>query len=87
MTEEMVSLYKKLSKNEKRNEFSSLLVKTDKLLDELLIKENIRMKMQSKNYDKIENMDMTEDDILLFFYEDVWNIKNKVLAILASKSE
>lgn len=87
MSEEMVNLYKKLSNNEKRNELSSLLVKTDKLLDELLAREDIKMKIQSKNYDKLENIDMTEEDVLLFFYEDLWNIKNKVLTLLASKSE
>jgi len=28
---------------------------------------------------------MTEDEILTFFYEDLWNIKNKVLSLLISK--
>lgn len=85
MSEEMIDLYKKLSTNEKRNEFSSLFVKTDKLLDEVLKNKKLAINIQSKNYDKIDNKDMTEDEILTFFYEDLWNIKNKVLGLLISK--
>ena len=85
MSDEMIDLYKKLSTNEKRNEFSSLLFKTDKLLDEVLKNKKLSINIQSKNYDKIDNKDMTEDEILTFFYEDLWNIKKKVLGLLISK--
>ena len=83
MSEEMIELYKKLSNNEKRNELSSLLTKTDKLLDELLKIGHIQINTQTKNYDKNENM--KEEDMLLFFYEDLWNIKNKILTLLVLK--
>lgn len=83
MTDEMIKLYKKLDINNKRNEFSSLFQKTDKLLDELLIKEKITKETETKNYDL--NSDMNEEEMLLFFYEDLWNIKNKVLSLLISK--
>ena len=35
-----------------------------------------------KNYDSIKQKSDTEDDMLLFFFEDLWNIKTKVLLML-----
>lgn len=87
MSEEMIELYKKLSNNEKRNEFSSLFVKTDKLLDELLTKMNLPKTTHSKNYDKFKDSNKSEEEMLLFFYEDLWNIKDKVLMLLISENK
>ena len=84
MTDEMKELFKKLNVNEKRNEFSSLLLKTDKLLDQLLANNSI-IKEKTKNYNV--NDDLSESETLLFFYEDLWNIKNKLLALLILKQK
>ena len=87
MKENMIELYKQLNLDNQRNEFSSLLLKTDKLLDELLSKKEILNDSEVKNYDSSSGVAMSEKDVLAFFYEDLWNIKNKVLALLILENE
>ena len=58
-----------------------------RVLDELLNKVNLSKATSSKNYDKFKNSNMSEEEILLFFYEDLWNIKDKVLTLLISKNK
>ena len=84
--EEMMLLYSQLSINEKRNEFSSLLEKTNQLIGELLKMEQIENDMKIKNYDAMKDHSLTEDEAFTFFYEDMWNIKNRLLALLILKS-
>ena len=87
MSEDMINLYKKLNTNEKRNEFSQTLIKLDSLINELLISKNINISefKNAKNYNSVKQVLQTEDDILLFFYDDIWNIKEKVLALLINR--
>lgn len=84
MNDSMLSLYKNLTLNDKRNEFSSLLLKTDKLLDQLMLNVKDNLTGEVKNYNSIDNLNLTEDDIMLFFYEDLWNIKNKILTLIVT---
>ncbi len=84
--EEMMLLYSGLNINEKRNEFSSLLEKTNQLIGEVLKMEQIENDMKIKNYDAMSDYNLTEDEIFTFFYEDLWNIKNRLLALLILKS-
>lgn len=81
MSEEMINLFKNLDKDEKRNEFSSLIVKIDKLLDELLINKT-SLNDKVKNYDKNDDNNMSEEEMILFFYKDLWTIKNKILELI-----
>ena len=84
--EKMMELYKELSINEKRNEFSSLLEKTNQLITELLRVEQIENDLSIKNYNALDDANMTEDEIFTFFYEDLWNVKNRLLTFLILKS-
>lgn len=87
MSEKMIELYKQLKTNEKRNELSSLIEKLDQLVTQMMIQKGMHNTFkQVKNYDSINQKMETEDDILLFFYEDIWNIKSKILALLAENS-
>lgn len=85
MENNMIDLYKQLSIDNQRNELSSLILKIDKLLDELMFKSNLPKFGQVKNFDISSNDGMSENDILAFFYEDLWIIKNKILALLIEK--
>ena len=84
MNEEMITFFKQLNTNEKRNELSGLLIKLDQLINELMIKKDINVDNfeNVKNYDSIKQSLQNEDDTLLFFYDDVWTIKTKILALL-----
>lgn len=87
MSEKMIELYKQLNTNDKRNELSSLIEKLDQLVNQIMIQKGINNNYkQAKNYDSINQNMETEDDVLLFFYEDIWNIKSKILALLAHNS-
>ena len=48
--EEMMKLYERLNINEKRNEFSSLLEKTNQIISELLRMEQIENEFAGKGY-------------------------------------
>lgn len=84
MTEEMINLYKQLNTNEKRNELSNLLIKIDQLLNQMLLNQNINLDnlKNVKNYDTSIQALENEDNMLLFFYDDIWNLKTKILALL-----
>ena len=53
--EDMMLLYSKLDINDKRNEFSSLLKKTNELISEILKMNQIYNNTQIKNYDTNKN--------------------------------
>ena len=84
--EEMMLLYSQLNINEKRNEFSTLLEKTNELIGELLKMDQIQNDMKIKNYNAMNDHSLTEDEVFTFFYEDLWNIKNRLLTLLILKS-
>ena len=84
--EEMMLLYSQLNINEKRNEFSTLLEKTNELIGELLKMDQIQNDMKIKNYNAMNDHFLTEDEVFTFFYEDLWNIKNRLLTLLILKS-
>lgn len=79
----MMDLYKQLSLSNQRNEFSALLMKMDDLLNVLIAKKNLQDATKIKNYDIIMGSNLSESDMLAFFYEDIWNLKNKILMLLA----
>ena len=85
--EEMMNLYDHLSINDKRNEFSTLLEKTNQIVSELLKIEQINNDLQIKNYNTTTHSKFTESEMLTFLYEDLWNLKNRLLTFLIMKSE
>ena len=87
MEENMMDLYKQLSLANQRNEFSSLLMKMDDLLNVLIAKKNLQDATKVKNYDVNIGSNLSESDMLAFFYEDIWNLKNKILMLLATDNQ
>ena len=86
MEENMMDLYKQLSLPNQRNEFSSLLMKMDNLLNVLITQKNLQNSDNVKNYDVNIGSNLSEGDMLAFFYEDIWNLKNKILMLVAKES-
>ena len=82
-----MDLYKQLSLSNQRNEFSTLLMKMDDLLNVLIAKKNLQDATKVKNYDVNIGSNLSESDMLAFFYEDIWNLKNKILMLLAIDSQ
>lgn len=84
--EQMMKIYSSLSLNDKRNEFSSLLAKTNELINILLKYDQIESDLSIKNYNSSLDSKLTEDEMFTFFYADLWNIKNKLLSLIIFKS-
>ena len=84
MTEEMIELYKSLSTDDKNNELNMLIYKLNEIINQLLKQNNVDFEdlVNVNNYDSIKQKIDTEDDKLLYFFEELWNIKNKVLLML-----
>ena len=83
MNKEMIDLYEQLDISNKRNEFSSLLMKIDGLLNTIMDQQGIQNDISVKNYNKDLGTKLSEDKTLTFFYEDLWNLKNKILLIIS----
>ena len=87
MEENMMDLYKQLNIDNKRNEFSSLLLKVDTLLNALLAQKELNNNSTVKNYDINAGSKFNEDETLTFFYEDLWSLKNKILLLMAEENK
>ena len=87
MEENMMDLYKQLNIDNKRNEFSSLLLKVDTLLNALLAQNELNNNTTVKNYDINDGSKFNEDETLTFFYEDLWSLKNKILLLMAEENK
>ena len=82
-----MELYKQLSISNQRNELSSLLIKIDTLLNSLLAQKKLQNDVTIKNYDINKGESLSESEMLAFFYEDLWSLKNKILLLLAEESK
>lgn len=81
---EVLEFYSKLSLNSKRNEISGLIEKLDGIVSNLLSLDSIPVGTSAKNYDSVNDLKKTEDEMLIFLYEDLWNLKTKLLLFMTS---
>ena len=79
--ENLISLFKELDINDKRNEYSNLFIKMNDILTSMLQELGYEENLAVKNYDKNKDNALDENEILTFFYEDLWTIKNKLLLL------
>lgn len=82
MSEEMKNAYKMLDINDKRNQLSDELLIIFELIKQYENAKGINPVTQVKNYDTVNDKDLNEDDILTFFYEDVYNIQQELITLL-----
>lgn len=85
MNEEFKLAYGKLDLNNKRNEFSNELLAIAELLKsiEMILGMNSEdVDIDIKNYDLTKDKKLNENEILSFFYEDIYAIRKEVTTIL-----
>jgi len=79
MSNELKQGFDKLSIDDKRNEISKeLMIITEIIKDSqefLGVNSDI---IQAKNYNPSVDFDMNESDILTYFYEDIFSIRNEI---------
>lgn len=82
MSEEMKNAYMQLDINNKRNQLSDELLIIFELIKRYENAKGINPVTQVKNYDTVNDKNLTEDEILTFFYEDVYNIQQELITLL-----
>ena len=80
---ELLEMFGRLGLNEKRNELSSLVETIDGMVVNLLALESFSYGKKVKNYDSVNDKNMTEDEMMKFLYEDLWNLKTKLLLFMS----
>lgn len=82
MSEEMKNAYRKLDINNKRNQLSDELLIIFELIKRYENAKGISPITQVKNYDIAKDSNLNEDEILTFFYEDIYNIQQEFITLL-----
>ena len=84
MSEETKLAFDKLDINTKRNQISDELLIIYEFIKKFENSKNINPITQVKNYFSIKVADLTESEILTFFYEDIYNIQQELISLLSS---
>ena len=82
VSEEMKNAYRQLDINDKRNQLSDELLIIFELIKRYENAKGINPITQVKNYDIVNDKNLNEDEILTFFYEDVYNIQQELITLL-----
>lgn len=83
MSEEMKKAYTQLDINDKRNQLSDELLIIFELIKRYENAKEINPIIQIKNYDVAKDKNLNEDEMLTFFYEDVYNIQQELITLLS----
>ena len=82
MSEEMKNAYMQLDVNNKRNQLSDELLIIFELIKRYENAKGINPVTQVKNYNIVNDKNLNEDEMLMFFYEDVYNIQQELITLL-----
>ena len=83
MSEELKKGFDVLDVNTKRNQISDELIIIYELIKSFEHKNNIIPITNIKNYDIIKDKNLSEAEILTFFYEDIYNIQQELISLLS----
>lgn len=84
MSEELKHAFDILDINTKRNQISDELLIIYELIKKFENIKNITPITNVKNYDSSKDKNLTESEILTFFYEDIYNIQQELISLLSS---
>ncbi len=82
MSEELKQAFDVLDVNTKRNQISNELIVIYELIRKFELSKNVNPITNVKNYDSINDKNMSESDMLTFFYEDIYNIQQELISLL-----
>lgn len=84
MEDNFITKYDKLDINIKRNQLSDELIIINELIKNVEDKYGITSMSKVKNYDQVGDANLTEEEMLTFFYEDVFNIQQELITLLSA---
>ena len=82
MSDEMKNAYMQLDINDKRNQLSDELLIIFELIKRFENANVVNPMTQIKNYDLVNDKNLSEDEMLTFFYEDIYNIQQELITLL-----
>lgn len=77
----VLDAFNQLDTNNKRNKISDELMAIGELINNIEKYSGIETNLKIKNYDQNNDLNMTEDEILSFIYEDIFNIENEIFIL------
>ncbi len=83
MNIDMKNAYAQLDINDKRNQLSNELLIIFELIKRFENLKGVNPITQVKNYDSINDRNLNEDEMLTFFYEDIYNIQQELITLLS----
>lgn len=83
MSEEHIINFDKLDINTKRNQISNELMIIGELIKENEKNHGYNSKISIKNYDRINDKNLSEAEMLTFLYEDIFNIQQELIIALS----
>lgn len=86
MNENFKNAYKNLTLNEKRNCLSNELMIIGELIKKMEDTFGIHSVLKVKNYDSQKDSNLSENEMLDFIYEDVYNIQKELITVFTAIS-
>lgn len=83
MTDEFKNAFKNLSINEKRNQISNEMLVISELIKNYENSVGISSILDVKNYDLVKDANLSENEMLDFIYENIYNIQREIITILS----
>lgn len=83
MTDEFKNAFKNLSINEKRNQISNEMLVISELIKNYENNVGISSILDVKNYDLVKDANLSENEMLDFIYENIYNIQREIITILS----
>ena len=82
MSQELKDAFDKLNINDKRDQLSNELIIIFELIKKFENVKGINPITKVKNYNINNDKNLSESEILTFFYEDVYNIEQELITLL-----
>ena len=82
MSDELKNSFDILDINTKRNQLNKELLVIYEIIKKFEESKNITPLSSVKNYDIVKDKNLTESEMLTFFYEDIYNIQQELITLL-----
>ena len=87
MNKEFKSAYKNLSLNEKRKQLNNELILIGELIKNMENIIGVQSTINIKKYDLQNDLNLSENEMLVFLYEDVYNIQKELITLFSAISQ